>query len=43
MMSVTIYYEKDANLADLKDKTLCILGYGSQGRAHANNLNDSPV
>ncbi len=40
-MSVTIYYEKDANLADLKDKTLCVLGYGSQGRAHARNLHDS--
>lgn len=40
-MSAKIYYEKDANLADLKDKTLCILGYGSQGRAHARNLHDS--
>ncbi|KMY65711.1 ketol-acid reductoisomerase [Desulfocarbo indianensis] len=40
-MSATIYYEKDANLADLKDKTLCVLGYGSQGRAHARNLHDS--
>jgi ketol-acid reductoisomerase len=41
MMSANIYYEKDANLADLKDKTLCVLGYGSQGRAHARNLHDS--
>lgn len=40
-MSANIYYEKDANLADLKDKTICVLGYGSQGRAHARNLHDS--
>jgi len=40
-MSVNVYYEKDANLKDLKDKTICVLGYGSQGRAHALNLHDS--
>jgi len=37
----TIYYEKDADLSLLKDKTIAILGYGSQGHAHAQNLRDS--
>ena len=36
-----IYYEKDANLALLKGKTIGIIGYGSQGHAHAQNLKDS--
>ncbi len=36
-----IYYEKDASLEPLKDKTIAILGYGSQGHAHALNLRDS--
>jgi len=40
-MPATIYYDKDADLALLKDKTLAILGYGSQGHAHAQNLRDS--
>ncbi|MCE9548764.1 MAG: ketol-acid reductoisomerase [Planctomycetia bacterium] len=40
-MAATIYYEKDADLAALKDKTIAILGYGSQGHAHAQNLRDS--
>ena len=37
----TIYYEKDADLSLLKDKTIAIIGYGSQGHAHAQNLRDS--
>ncbi len=37
----TIYYEKDANLKLLKDKTIGIIGFGSQGHAHALNLTDS--
>jgi ketol-acid reductoisomerase len=37
----TRYYEKDANLNDLKGRTVAILGYGSQGHAHALNLRDS--
>lgn len=37
------YYEKDANLEVLKDKTVAIIGYGSQGHAHAQNLRDSGV
>ncbi|MGX9366495.1 ketol-acid reductoisomerase [Desulfoplanes sp. PS50] len=36
-----VYYEKDADLAVLKGKTIAIIGYGSQGHAHAQNLRDS--
>ena len=36
-----IYYESDANLDLIKDKTIGIIGYGSQGHAHALNLRDS--
>jgi len=36
-----IYYDSDANLEILKDKTIAIIGYGSQGHAHALNLKDS--
>jgi ketol-acid reductoisomerase len=36
-----IYYEKDANLELLNGKTIGIIGYGSQGHAHAQNLRDS--
>ncbi|MDA0660914.1 MAG: ketol-acid reductoisomerase [Planctomycetota bacterium] len=40
-MAATIYYDKDADLSVLKDKTIAILGYGSQGHAQAQNLRDS--
>ena len=36
-----IYYDKDADLSYLKDEKIAILGYGSQGHAHAQNLRDS--
>src|SRR5712691_3105700 len=36
-----IYYDADADLAQLEGKTIAILGYGSQGHAHALNLRDS--
>jgi len=36
-----IYYDKDANLDLIKDKTIGIIGFGSQGHAHALNLKDS--
>ncbi len=36
-----IYYDSDTNLALLKGKTIGIIGYGSQGHAHAQNLRDS--
>jgi ketol-acid reductoisomerase len=38
---VEMYYDKDADLSLLKDKTIGIVGYGSQGHAHALNLKDS--
>ncbi|MBU2591254.1 MAG: ketol-acid reductoisomerase [Nitrospinae bacterium] len=37
----TIYYDKDADLKYLEGKTIAIVGYGSQGHAHALNLKDS--
>jgi ketol-acid reductoisomerase len=37
------YYEKDGNLDNLKGRTVAIIGYGSQGHAHALNLRDSGV
>jgi ketol-acid reductoisomerase len=40
-MPAKVYYDKDADLALLKNKTIAILGYGSQGHAHAQNLRDS--
>lgn len=36
-----VYYDKDANLDVLQGKKIAVLGYGSQGHAHANNLKDS--
>ena len=38
-----MFYDDDADLALLKGKTVAILGYGSQGHAHALNLKDSGV
>src|SRR3954469_6021403 len=38
-----IYYDKDADLNLLKGRKVAILGYGSQGHAHALNLRDSGV
>ncbi len=38
-----VYYEQDADLGLLKDKTVAVIGYGSQGHAHAQNLRDSGV
>ena len=40
---MNIYYDKDADLSIIKGKTVAIIGYGSQGHAHANNLKDSGV
>ena len=36
-----LYYDKDCDLALIKSKNIAIIGYGSQGHAHANNLRDS--
>jgi ketol-acid reductoisomerase len=38
-----VYYDKDADLSIIQSKTVSIVGYGSQGHAHANNLKDSGV
>ena len=38
-----VYYDKDADLSIIKKKKVAIVGYGSQGHAHANNLQDSGV
>ncbi|MFZ2627944.1 MAG: NAD(P)-binding domain-containing protein, partial [Rugosibacter sp.] len=38
-----VYYDKDADLSLIKKKKVAIIGYGSQGHAHAQNLNDSGV
>jgi len=40
-MPAKVYTDKDADLNALKDKTLAVLGFGSQGHAHALNLKDS--
>ncbi len=40
---MNIYYDKDADLSLIKSKKVAIIGYGSQGHAHANNLKDSGV
>jgi len=39
----TIWYDKDADLSRLKGRTVAVIGYGSQGHAHALNLRDSGV
>ena len=38
-----VYYDKDADLSLIKGKQITIVGYGSQGHAHAQNLRDSGV
>jgi ketol-acid reductoisomerase len=40
---MNIYYDKDADLSIIKGMTVAIIGYGSQGHAHANNLKESGV
>ncbi len=42
-MAVKIFYDKDADLGRLDGKTVAVVGYGSQGHAHALNLRDSGV
>ena len=36
-----VFYDKDCDLSLIKGKNVTIIGYGSQGHAHAQNLNDS--
>ena len=42
-MPAKIYSDKDANLSDLQAKNVAIIGFGSQGHAHALNLKDSGI
>ena len=40
-MAARIFYQEDCNLSVLEGQTIAIIGYGSQGHAHALNLKDS--
>jgi ketol-acid reductoisomerase len=42
-VSVNVYYDQDADLSLIRGRKVAIIGYGSQGHAHANNLQDSGV
>jgi ketol-acid reductoisomerase len=42
-MTINVYYDKDADLSLIQGRKVAIIGYGSQGHAHANNLKDSGV
>lgn len=42
-MAVTIYYDKDCDLSLIRSKKVAMIGFGSQGHAHAQNLRDSGV
>jgi ketol-acid reductoisomerase len=42
-MAITVYYDKDCDLSLIQGKKVTIIGYGSQGHAHANNLKESGV
>jgi len=42
-LTTTVYDDTDADVSHIEDKTVAILGYGSQGHAQAQNLNDSGV
>lgn len=42
-MAVNVYYDRDCDLSLIKSKVVAIIGFGSQGHAHAENLRDSGV
>ena len=42
-MALKIYYEADAPIDALKGKKVAVIGYGSQGHAHSQNLRDSGI
>lgn len=42
-MTMSVFYDQDADLSLIRNKRVAIIGYGSQGHAHANNLKDSGV
>jgi hypothetical protein len=41
-MTARMYYDADADPAALEGQTVAVIGYGSQGHAHAQNLRESP-
>ncbi len=41
--TTNVYYDEDADSTEIEDKTVAVIGYGSQGHAHALNLDDSGV
>ena len=43
MSDMKIYYQSDCDLSYLQDKKVAVIGYGSQGHAHALNLKDSGI
>jgi ketol-acid reductoisomerase len=43
MANLNVYYDKDCDLSIIKSKTVAMIGFGSQGHAHAENLRDSGV
>jgi len=42
-MALNVYYDKDADLSVIRGRKVAVIGYGSQGYAHSNNLKDSGV
>jgi ketol-acid reductoisomerase len=42
-MALSVYYDKDCNIELIKSKKVAMIGFGSQGHAHAENLRDSGV
>ncbi len=42
-MALNVYYDKDCNIELIKSKKVAMIGFGSQGHAHAENLRDSGV
>jgi len=42
-MALNVYYDKDCDIELIKSKKVAIIGFGSQGHAHAQNLRDSGV
>ncbi|MDU5646570.1 MAG: ketol-acid reductoisomerase, partial [Veillonella sp.] len=41
ILGTTVYYDADCNLSKLEGKKITVLGYGSQGHAHALNLKEN--
>ena len=42
-MAISVYYDKDCDLSLIQSKKVAIIGFGSQGHAHAENLRDNGV